>query len=108
MHPHWKGNKARMVFAISRAHLFGYGSAVLNFNRVPCLLVAACRRLGAIPCWHFFDDTGIMSLLRERLSAVDFASVVFSTVGVPFAAKKRQPLSDHQLHLGVINGKATS
>ena len=103
MHPHWKGNKARMVFAFSRAHLFGYGSAVLNFNRVPCFLAAACVRLGAIPCWHLFDDTGIMSLLREKSSAVDFASVVFSTGVVPFADKKRQPLSDRRLHLGVFN-----
>ena len=49
-----------------------------------------------------------MSLLREKSSAVDFASVVFSTVGVPFADKKRQPLSDHQLHLGVINDFANT
>ena len=36
-----------MEFYISYTHLFGLSAAVVNFNRLPELLTAVCRRLGA-------------------------------------------------------------
>ena len=57
-HTAWRGGAPRMVFAVSKAHLLGLSAAVLNFNRVPEFLIAVCRRVGAVPCWHFFDDSG--------------------------------------------------
>ena len=46
-------------FYISYTHLFGRSAAVVNFNGVPELMTAACRRIGAAPSWHSFDDPGM-------------------------------------------------
>ena len=50
----------RIQFHISFTHLFGLSEAVVNFNRLPELLTAVCRRIGACPTWHFFDDQGCL------------------------------------------------
>ena len=47
-------------FQISFTHLFGLSAAVVNFNRLPELLTAVCRRIGACPTWHLFDDQGCL------------------------------------------------
>ena len=47
-------------FYISKSHLFGLSAAVVNFNRLPELMTAICRRIGHAPSWHFFDDQGTL------------------------------------------------
>ena len=78
-------HRAETNFAISVGHLFGLAAAVVNFNRLPELLTAVCRRIGFCPTWHFYDDQGGLTFsLRSGVFAyppqkwVDF---VFQFVG---------------------------
>ena len=56
-------------FHISFTHLFGLSAAVVNFNRLPELLTAVCRRIGAFPTWHCFDDQGCIEFDTPMPSA---------------------------------------
>ena len=47
-----------MEFFVSYTHLCGLSAAVVNFNRLPELMTALCRRIGLCPTWHYFDDQG--------------------------------------------------
>ena len=42
----------KTYFYISKTHLFGLSAAVLNFNRLPEIITAICRRVGFSPSWH--------------------------------------------------------
>ena len=114
-----------MIFFVSYTHLFGLSAAVVNFNRLPELMTAVCRRIGACPTWHIFDDQGILdfaegnvgedgtlskrppsgecSSSRNRLTAPDFVSRTYDLVGRPFKPSKHQPAAQRQLHLGLTN-----
>ena len=56
----------RVEFYISYTHLFGLSAAVVNFNRLPERMAAACRRIGCCTTWHLFDDQGCWSLIYPR------------------------------------------
>ena len=93
-------------FATSYGHLFGFAAAVVNFNRLPELLTAACRRLGAAPTWHFFDDQGVLELDQPGLpgmSAQDFTQRFYALVSRPFSPAKSIPSGRLTLHLGLRN-----
>ena len=47
--------KCVLYFAV-KGHSFGLVSSVVNFNRLPHLLVEVAVRLFAVPCTHFVDD----------------------------------------------------
>ncbi|CAE8627868.1 unnamed protein product [Polarella glacialis] len=98
-HPRWN----RIVFAIGYAHLFGFRAAVVNFNRVPELMIASARRLGAVPCWHFFDDSGTLNFQFEGGTGQSFLGGIFARAGLPVHPGKHQPPAAKLLHLGVIN-----
>ena len=55
--------------AVLHAHLFGWGSAMLNFNRTLTLACATVRRCFGRVAEQYFDDTGSFDLmdLRKRL-----------------------------------------
>ena len=57
-------------FAISIGHLFGLAAAVVNFNRLPELLTAVCRRIGSVATWHFYDDQGVLTIRYAGVSPV--------------------------------------
>ena len=91
-------------FATSYGHLFGFAAAVVNFNRLPELLTAACRRLGAAPTWHFFDDQGVLELDQPGLpgmSAQHFTQRFYALVSRPFSPAKSIPSGRLTLHLGL-------
>ena len=102
-HPAWKGGAPRMIFAVSKAHLFGLSAAVLNFNRVPEFLIAVCRRLAAVPCWHFFDDSGTAGVRLEAGSGQHFLNKCFEICGFKQKVSKHQPMAPSCLHLGIVN-----
>ena len=54
------------VFALSYALPFGLAGAVLQFNRIPALFTAFCRRWLAIPVHHYFDDFRIIGFEFEE------------------------------------------
>ena len=93
-------------FATSYGHLFGFAAAVVHFNRLPKLLTAACRRLGAAPTWHFFDDQGVLELDQPGLpgmSAQDFTQRFYALVSRPFSPAKSIPSGRLTLHLELRN-----
>eukprot|EP00973_Karenia_brevis_P030918 4264050-Karenia_brevis.AAC.1 len=54
--------RRQTVFATCFAHLFGLSAAVLNYNRIPAVLVSFLRRAFLLPCWNFFDDVAAIRL----------------------------------------------
>ena len=107
----------RIQFHVSYTHLFGLTAAVVNFNRLPELLTAACRRLGQCTTWHFFDDQGTVEFQHSgeevarnagadsppSMTAQEFVQELFRLVGRPFKAKKHLPPAQKQVHLGLLN-----
>ena len=57
-------------FYISKLHLFGLSAAVVNFNRLPELMTAICRRTGHAPSLHFFDDQGTLDFENSDRKSV--------------------------------------
>ena len=102
-HPDWKGRGSQMFFAIAHAALYGFSACMPNYNRTPELLVAVSRRLAAVPCWHFFDDVGTISLHCEAESGQQFLGFLFDLVGVPVTPSKHVALATKQVYLGVVN-----
>ena len=116
-------NENKMIFFVSNTHLFGLTAAVVNFNRLPELMTAACRRLGACPSWHYFDDQGTLDFAerqgssrgsladgnhkkpggRGAIEASDFVGRLYKLVGRPFKPVKHQPANERQVHLGLLN-----
>ncbi len=103
---------ARVVFAVSFTHLFGFSAAVANFNRLPELLTAAARRIGQCTTWHYFDDLGTLELGDHEAqpsmqAAQSWVCELFALAGRPFADKKHQGASSEQVHLGLLNNSAS-
>ena len=95
--------QGRVQFSIAKAHLFGFSAAVNNFNRLPEFGCAAARRMGAVPCWHFFDDVGTAEVALEQGTGQHFAGRTFDILGFPFSPEKHVPAGHSTLHLGLIN-----
>jgi len=98
-------------FYISKSHLFGLSAAVVNFNRLPELMTAICRRIGHAPSWHFFDDQGTLDFETAGpphpglpgLSASEWVDFVYTLVGRPFKKEKHLPPQETESHLGLKN-----
>ena len=98
-------------FYISKSHLFGLSAAVVNFNGLPELMTAICRRIGHAPSWHFFDDQGTLDFEHSLpphaalpgMSASEWVDFVYPLVGRPFKKEKHLPPSSTQVHLGLKN-----
>eukprot|EP00971_Amphidinium_carterae_P325633 6456003-Amphidinium_carterae.1 len=54
-----------LQYGVLSSMAFGLKAAVVNFNRVPAILIAALRRLFGVLVWHFFDDTGYFQMRSE-------------------------------------------
>ena len=84
---------------------------MVNFNRLPELMTAICRRIGHAPSWHFFDDQGTLDFENSLpphaalpgMSASEWVDFVYTLVGRPFKKEKHLPRSATQLHLGLNN-----
>ncbi len=103
---------ARVVFAVSYTHLFGFSAAVANFNRLPELLTAAARRIGQCTTWHYFDDLGTLELGGHAAqpgmqAAQSWVCELFALAGRPFADKKHQSALAERVHLGLLNNLAS-
>ena len=97
-------------FYMSKTHLFGLFAAVVNFNRLPELMTAICRRIGCATSWHFFDDQGTLDFeeapfenhhSRQGMSASELVGFIYNLVGRPFKKEKRLPPCTTQIHLGL-------
>ena len=52
----WDRRVSRVRFVVLYGMAFGFGAAVLNYNRKPELLTAAARCLANCVCTHQYDD----------------------------------------------------
>jgi len=94
---------AAVRFCISWGHVFGFKSAVTNYNRVPEFCIAATRRLLAALSWHFFDDVGTVSFSLDKSTAVAAVPCLFEVTGFPVNPAKHEPWSQELIHLGVVH-----
>ena len=100
-------------FYFSKTHLFGLAAAIVDFNCLPELMTAICRRIGQAPSWHFFDDQGTLDFEAQNptdrlddpqgMSASQFVDFIYSKVGRPFKPSKHLAPDSTQIHLGSTN-----
>jgi hypothetical protein len=90
------------MFAVSHAHLFGFGAAVVNFNRIPELVVAIIRRCFPAAVWHFFDDFGILAPAGDT-KAQGILRAVLKALGYGASSAKSIEMCDECIHLGILN-----
>ena len=93
-------NAARL--AILRAHPYGLGTAVLNFNRVPALTTAVARRAFGAAVTQYFDDSGVLGLQSGAGSAQEAVINVAAAMGIKLDAIKQQPMNVQRVFLGVL------
>ena len=109
-----KPDTQRIQFHLRFRHLFGLCAAVVNINKLPELLTAVCRRIGACPTWHLFSDQGCLEFesplagsrpagAQETMGLQDFINTVYELVGRPFKETKRLQAAPEQVHLGLLN-----
>ena len=106
-------HSGKTEFYVSKTHFFGLSAAVVNFKRLPELMIAICRRIGQAPSWHFFDDQGTLDFEVHDpidrfddpagISASEFVGFVYSKVGRPFKPSKHLSAHSTQFHLGLQN-----
>ena len=92
-----KGWRFAEVFGM----VFGMRSAVLNFNRLPTLAVAAARRCFAVATANYFDDFITLAPASDQQSAGSCLKLTMKAVGGTFGAGKAVPWARQRVALGV-------
>ena len=95
-------------FYISNTHLFGLSAAVVNFNWLPKLMTAICRRIGCALSWHLFDDQGTLDFEgalpgthnEQGMSASELVYFIYKLVGRPFKKEKHLPRAQYRCTCG--------
>ena len=77
----WSVDRHMWQYTIMYGCPFGMSSAVLNFNRLPALSIAASRRCMGVLCGAFFDDNVGVDPAIARRSGEDGVVQVFEVVG---------------------------
>ena len=103
----WSEHFGKWLFAKSYSCLFGIGSIVVSFNRLPALATAVSKRLGICMCAAYFDDLTTLESLNFRASARPFLLLVLTALGAPPAPAKSFPLGQHRAWLGAALNLAT-
>ena len=97
----WSDKHNGWVFADVYGMVFGVRSAVLNFNRLPTLAVAASRRCLAVPAANYFDDFIVLAAAPDQRSAGACLNLIMKAVGGTFGANKAVPWARQRVTLGV-------
>ena len=79
---------------------FGLAAAVLNFNRLPTLFIAAARRIGATIAAAYFDDFAIVDPYSISPTARRFNTRLWKLFGIQFQEPKGYPSSTDRVFLG--------
>ena len=87
----WSELSGKWLFAKSYSCLFGIGSVVVSFNRLPALATAVSKRLGICMCAAYFDDLITLESLNFRTSARPFLLLVLTALGAPPTPAKSFP-----------------
>ena len=96
----WSFVRRAVVYYYLPGHNFGFGTAVLNFNRFPHLMCAMARVLFAVPCAHFFDDYVIVDAAAGGASGQEALAEAHALVGQELEPKKRKPMASGNVALG--------
>ena len=88
----WSELSGKWLFAKSYSCLFGIGSVVVSFNRLPALATAVSKRLGLCMCAAYFDDLITLESLNFRASARPFLLLVLTALGAPTIASEIIPV----------------
>ena len=85
----------------------------MNFDRLPGLTAAFCRRIWKTPSWHFFDDQGTLDFenrdpahLRSNapgMTASEFVGFIYKKIGRPSKPSTHLPPAQVRTHLGLQN-----
>ena len=103
----WSELSGKWLFAKSYSCLFGIGSVVVSFNRLPALATAVSKRLGICMCAAYYDDLITLESLNFRASARPFLLLVLTALGAPPTPAKSFPLGQHRARLGAALNMAT-
>ena len=103
----WSEHSGKWLFAKSYSCLFGIGSVVVSFDRLPALATAVSKSLGICMCAAYFDDLITLESLNFRASARPFLLLVLSALGAPPTPAKSFPLGQHRAWLGAALNLAT-
>ena len=83
--------------------LYGLASAVLSFNRLPTLLVAAARRILALACGAYFDDIFDICIRLNAVVAQESLLHILQLAGAPPAPSKTQDHGPARVYLGALD-----
>ena len=103
----WSEHSGKWLFAESYSCLFGIGSVVVSFNRLPALATAVSKRFGLCICAAYFDDLITLESVNFRASARPFLLLVLKVLGAPPSPAKSIPLGQHRAWLGAALNLAT-
>ena len=103
----WSEHSGKWLFAKSYSCLFGIGSVVVSFNRLPALATAVSKRFGLCMCAAYFDDLITLESVNFRASARPFLLLVLTALGAPPSPAKSIPLGQHRAWLGAALNLAT-
>ena len=103
----WSALFGKWLFAKSYSCLFGIGSVVVIFNRLPAPATAVSKRLGICMCAAYFDDLITLESLNFRASARPFLLLILTALGAPPTPAKSFPLGQHRAWLGAALNLAT-
>ena len=103
----WSEHSGKWLFAKSYPCLFGIGSVVVSFNRLPALATAVSKRFGLCMCAAYFDDLITLESVNFRASARPFLLLVLKALAAPPSPAKSIPLGQHRAWLGAALNLAT-
>ena len=96
----WPFEQQSMVFFISIALGFGFGSAVVSFNRLPTLLTAISRRFFLVPTAAYFDDIPTVDLVMAQGSGQSMVRRSLALIGAAPSPDKGAPMAQYRVFLG--------
>ena len=97
----WSVSRRRVEFYYLHGHNFGFRSSVLNFNAFPHLVCAVARVFLAVPVDHFFDDFLVVDSRYGGDSGQLGLGASLRLFGQSHEPKKRKPVANSNIGLGV-------
>ena len=92
-------------FTILWGLAYGLEAAVVAFNRMPILGIAACRRMVSSAAAAYFDDELSLEFIRDTDVSQSGLHLVFGLMGSPPQAQKRFWAAVDRCYLGRIRSR---
>ncbi len=92
-----------VLYQVMYGLMFGYSSAVKNFNRWSKFLEAAARRIAGVLWSMYFDDGNIIDFASAKGEGQRLVQVLFACCGQPLSPPKRQRMAAQGDFLGLMH-----